>query len=52
MGHNGLVDLGYKTPYRVHHGNNEFTRGKVHIDTIEIFWSFAQRRLMKFHGVP
>ena len=51
-GYDGLVDLGYKKHYRVHHGNNEFARGKSHINGIESFWSFAKRRLMKFHGIP
>ena len=51
-GYNGLVDLGYKKHYRVHHSNNEFARGKNHINGIESFWSFAKRRLMKFHGIP
>ncbi len=51
-GYNGLVDLGYKKHYRVHHGANEFAKGKNHINGIESFWSFAKRRLMKFQGVP
>jgi len=51
-GYNGLVDLGYKKHYRVHHSNDEFARGKNHINGIESFWSFAKRRLMKFHGIP
>ena len=51
-GYHGLVDLGYKKHYRVHHGNNEFSNNKSHINGIESFWSFAKRRLMKFHGVP
>ena len=51
-GYNGLVDLGYKKHYRVHHSNNEFARGKNHINGIESFWSSAKRRLMKFHGIP
>ena len=51
-GYNGLVDLGYKKHYRVHHGTNEFARGKNHIDGIESFWSFAKNRLIKFHGIP
>jgi len=51
-GYNGLVDLGYKKHYRVHHGKNEFTSGKKHINGIESFWSYAKRRLMKFHGIP
>jgi len=51
-GYNGLVDLGYKKYYRVHHGTNEFARGKSHINGIESFWSFAKNRLIKFHGIP
>jgi len=51
-GYDGLVDLGYKKHYRVRHGNDEFVRGKSHINGIESFWSFAKRRLMKFHGIP
>ena len=51
-GYNGLVALGYKKHYRVHHGKNEFANKKTHINGIESFWSFAKRRLMKFHGVP
>lgn len=34
-GYNGLVDLGYKKHYRVHHGANEFSRGKTHSNGIE-----------------
>jgi transposase len=50
-GYNGLVDMGYKKHYRIHHGNNEFARGKNHINGIESFWSYAKRRLEKFHGI-
>ena len=50
-GYNGLVDIGYKKHYRVHHGTNEFARGKKHINGIESFWSFAKNRLLKFHGI-
>jgi transposase-like protein len=51
-GYSGLVDLGYKKHYRVHHGKNEFSNGKKHINGIESFWSYSKRRLMKFHGLP
>ena len=50
-GYNGLVDMGYKKHYRIKHGNNEFVNGKSHINGIESFWSFAKRRLEKFHGI-
>jgi len=51
-GYDGLVDIGYQKHYRVQHGRDEFARGKRHINGIESFWSFAKRRLAKFHGVP
>jgi transposase-like protein len=51
-GYSGLVDLGYKKHYRVHHGKNEFANGRRHLNGIESFWSYAKRQLMKFHGVP
>jgi transposase-like protein len=51
-GYNGLVDLGYKKHYRVSHSSDEFANGKNHINGIESFWSYAKRRLMKFHGIP
>ena len=51
-GYNGLVDMGYKKHYRVRHGHNEFARGRNHINGIESFWSYAKRRLEKFHGIP
>jgi transposase-like protein len=50
-GYNGLVDLGYKKHYRVHHGNSEFVRGKSHINGIENFWGIAKVRLTKFRGI-
>jgi transposase-like protein len=50
-GYNGLVDLGYKKHFRVHHGKNEFVRGKTHINGIESFWGYAKTRLSKFRGI-
>jgi transposase-like protein len=50
-GYNGLVDLGYKKHYRVHHGINQFANSTSHINGIESFWAFAKTRLNKFHGV-
>ena len=35
---------------RVFHSENEFARGKCHVNGIENFWSFAKRRLAKFNG--
>lgn len=49
--YDGLVDFGYEKHYRVHHGKNEFARGKQHINGIESFWSYAKRRLRKFNGI-
>jgi len=51
-GYDGLVDMGYKKHFRVNHGANQFVQGKGHINGIESFWSFAKRRLDKFHGLP
>lgn len=48
--YHGLITLGYKH-YRIHHSENEFARGKNHINGIESFWSYAKRRLMKFNGI-
>lgn len=50
-GYDGLVDLGYKKHYRVNHSQDEFATGRSHINGIESFWSYAKRRLMKFHGI-
>ena len=50
-GYDGLVDLGYKKHYRVHHGADEFVNGKRHINGIESFWAFAKARLTKFNGI-
>jgi len=50
-GYNGLVDLGYKKHFRVHHGKSEFVRGKAHINGIESFWGNAKTRLARFRGI-
>jgi transposase-like protein len=48
--YNGLILNGY-THHRVHHSENEFVRGKSHVNGIEAFWSYAKRRLAKFNGL-
>ncbi len=48
--YDGLIVNGYDH-YRIFHSNNEFARGKSHINGIEAFWSFAKRRLSKFNGL-
>jgi transposase-like protein len=50
-GYDGLVDLGYRKHHRVNHGQDEFARGKSHINGIENFWGLAKVRLAKFRGV-
>ena len=50
-GYSGLVDMGYKKHFRIKHGHDEFAKGKNHINGIESFWSYAKRRLQKFHGI-
>ena len=53
--YDGLVSMGYKKHYRVHHGKNEFAKrkGKIrnHINGIENFWGIAKVRLSKFRGL-
>ena len=48
--YDGLIVNGYDH-YRVYHSENEFARGKCHVNGIESFWSYAKRRLAKFNGV-
>jgi len=48
--YDGLILNGYDH-YRIFHSNNEFARGKNHVNGIEAFWSFAKRRLAKFNGI-
>ena len=48
--YDGLILNGY-THHRVYHHENEFSRGKSHVNGIESFWSFAKRRLAKFNGL-
>jgi transposase-like protein len=50
-GYNGLVDVGYGKHLRVNHGQDEFVRGKTHINGIEGFWGFAKSRLNRFRGI-
>jgi transposase len=35
---------------RINHGKR-FVRGKVYINGLEGFWSYAKERIIKFHGV-
>jgi transposase-like protein len=51
-GYDGLIDLGYKRHYRVHHHANEFARGRNHINGIESFWGYAKMRLARLRGIP
>lgn len=48
--YDGLVLNNYKH-YRIHHHENEFARGKNHVNGIESFWSYTKRRLIKFNGI-
>ncbi len=50
-GYTGLVDVGFDKHFRINHKKNEFSRGGVHVNGIESFWSFTKRRLVKFNGV-
>ena len=48
--YDSLILNGYNH-YRVFHHENEFARGKSHINGIECFWSYPKRRLAKFNGL-
>ena len=48
--YDGLILNGYDH-YRIFHHDNEFARGKNHVNGIESFWSFAKRRMAKFNGI-
>lgn len=47
--HTTGLSYGYNH-YRLLFHENEFVRGKSHVNGIESFWSFAKRRLAKFNG--
>ena len=51
-----LMSMGYRKPYRVSHGKDEFVkkekrRIKNHIKGIENFWGLAKVRLSEFRGM-
>ena len=48
--YDGLVLGGYKH-FRIHHHENQFARGKNHVNGIESFWSFTKLRLAKLRGI-
>lgn len=48
-GYDSLMFCGYRH-LRIDH-KKEFKQGKVYINSIEGFWSFAKERLIKFHGI-
>jgi len=33
------------------HGNNEFACGELHINSIESFWGYIKKWLIKFNGI-
>ena len=49
--YDGLVDFGYKKHHRIRHGDNEFARGRTHINGIENFWGLCKVRLTRFRGI-
>jgi transposase-like protein len=48
--YNDLVLRGYE-PYRIYHHENQFARGKNHVNGIESFWRYAKFRFLKLRGV-
>ena len=47
--YDSLITEGY-THHRIYHSENEFTRGKNHVNGVESFWGYAKHRLTKFKG--
>ena len=47
--YDALMCCGYRHP-KVDHGKR-FSSGKVYINGLEGFWSYAKERLIKFHGI-
>jgi transposase len=47
--YDALMFCGYRH-LRVDHGKY-FSRGRVYINGLEGFWSYAEERIMKYHGV-
>jgi transposase len=47
--YSGFISYGFRH-MRIDHGKR-FVNGKIYINGIEGFWSFAKERLMKYHGV-
>ena len=48
--YDGLVLKGYEH-HRIHHHQNQFARGKNHVNGLESFWSYAKFRFLKLRGV-
>jgi transposase len=48
--YDGLVLDGYRY-HRIHHHENEFARGKNHVNGIESFWGFAKLPMAKMRGL-
>ena len=48
--YDSLVLNGYKH-HRIYHSENEFARGKNHVNGIESFWGFTKTRMVKLRGV-
>jgi len=48
--YDGLILHGYKHK-RIHHHENEFARGKNHVNGIESFWSYTKTRMNKLRGI-
>ena len=48
--YDGVLMKGFQH-HRIHHHQNEFSRGNNHINGIESFWSYAKFRLSKLRGI-
>ena len=51
-GYVALVDVGWPKHFLVERGQNGSAPEGAHAGEVESFWSFSQRRLRKFNGIP
>ncbi|GGJ43388.1 hypothetical protein GCM10011320_58590 [Neoroseomonas lacus] len=50
--YDGLVEAGFAKHHPIRHNDDQFAEDGVHINGIESFWSFSERRLATFNGIP
>jgi transposase len=49
--YSGIVDFNTVKLFRINSSNTSFTKGRSHIDEIDLFWGMLKSRLVKFRGL-